>query len=404
MVCTGNELLDGSVLDTNTQRCANALKAFGLRIAKTTHVPDERAAIALAVTQAVAKSDLVIVSGGLGPTTDDITLEVSAHALGKKLIVSSAAKENVVNRFKKLRRKVLNRSQAKQFLIPEGARVLKNEEGTAPGIQMSVGYCTVFFLPGVPREFDHLLRVSVLLFLKEYRSPLGEHLFVGKVFGKRESELSELMESLKLPDEIEVGFRTFLPENHIKLLIAEKSFAAAEKKAKKIFSRLEQRLEKSAVFWVETSFEEFIFQELLGRKQKVAIAESCTGGLVNSMLTRVAGSSRVLDRGFVTYSNESKIELLGVRTESLRDSGAVSKEVSAEMALGALKKSRADRAVAVTGIAGPSGGSRQKPVGTVWISAASRKRVQSKVLHLPFDRELNQKFSAYEALRMLLEV
>ncbi|MDB5037923.1 MAG: CinA-like protein [Bacteriovoracaceae bacterium] len=404
MVSTGNELLDGTISDTNTQTLALALKPLGLKISRTSVVPDERSSIAQAVVEAAARSDLVFISGGLGPTTDDMTLEVAAHALGKKMIFSSEAKRNVVVRLKRFKRRMMNPSQLKQFYIPEGAEVLENIEGTAPGIKMKVGRTTLYFLPGVPREFRHILDKEILPEIKELSAPLGEYLFVVKIFGRPESELNELMQKISIPSQVTIGYRTHLPENHIKIQVSAKSFSAASLIAKKIIQQIELKLASNGFLWQDSSFEEVILASLLKMKARVAIAESCTGGLVCSMLTKISGSSQAIDRGFVTYSNQAKMDLLGVKSETLEKHGAVSKEVAIEMVKGALSRSLATRAISVTGIAGPTGGTPQKPVGTIWIAAATGKKIKTRCLHLGLNRELNQKYSAYEALRMLTEI
>lgn len=403
IVCTGNELLDGSVVDTNTQRLALHLKPLGHRIDRVTVVPDQRLDISEAIVHASHRSQVIIVSGGLGPTSDDVTLETASHALGRDLVFSREAKENVVRRLKKLGRRFTNKSQEKQFYIPLGAQVLRNEKGTAPGIQLNLPQATIFFLPGVPSEFDHLLETALLPWFRARRGERGEYLFELKTFGWAESELNELMKAQRLPMGVSLGFRTRSPENHLKFQVLARNRMQAERQVKPYLKRLTDRLERDGMAWSGGSFEEECLRRLLQQKVRVAIAESCTGGLIASMLTRVSGSSRVVDRGFVTYSNESKTDLLGVKPETLAKYGAVSEETAREMAEGALCRSQAERAVAVTGVAGPTGGTKMKPVGTVWIAVAEKTKVKTQKLSLSFDRRLNQAMSAYEALWSLVK-
>lgn len=400
-VSTGNELLDGSIVDTNTQGLSLALRPLGLDLQRSTIVPDFPAFISHAVVEAVQRAHVVIISGGLGPTSDDLTLETVANAFGKELIHSKKAEKNVLNRLKKFKRTRVTEGHRKQMKVPEGATVLENQEGSAPGIRLTCGQTSLFFLPGIPREYNYILDRHVLPYLRRLTDGQGEYLFVLKVFGWAESALNDLVHSFNIPEGIEIGFRTTLPENHLKFRVRARSRVEAEKKFRPLKRSIVQKLGTDLFSDDGASFEESIFNGLMKKKAIVAIAESCTGGLVSSMITKVSGSSQILDRGFVTYSNQSKNDLLGVDLKTLEKYGAVSEEVAREMATGALKNSKANRALAITGIAGPSGGSRYKPVGTIWIAVASARRLKSMKLELHFDRELNQKYSAYAALSML---
>ncbi len=404
VLCTGHELLDGSIADTNTQRLAVKLRSLGLRIQRTTIVPDETSQIAEAATQAASRSQYVIVSGGLGPTSDDITLEAIAHAFGREMVFHKEAKANVLARLRFLKRKIMNKSQQKQFYAPAHALILRNDFGTAPGVQVEFGKTIFFFLPGVPREFNHLLEKYLIPFFETKKDREFEYLFQLKVLGWPESLLNELMKKMKVPKGVEIGYRTSLPENHIKFHIRSASKKAAEKKLSPLIRKLENRISESGMCWREHTFEEEVLIQLLKQKSVVSTAESCTGGQISSMMTSVSGASKVFDRGFITYSNEAKIDLLGVKEKTLIKYGAVSEETAIEMAKGALKNSKATKSVAVTGIAGPAGGTKQKPVGTVWIAAATATKVRTKLLKLNFSRELNQRYSAFEALRLLIEI
>ncbi len=404
VISTGNELLDGTISDTNTQRLALALKPLGLKVRRSNVIGDDPATIQAQLVQSAVRSDILFISGGLGPTSDDLTLEVAAKTFGRKLIYSKEAWANVVERLRRFHREP-NDSQRKQAMIPEGAKVLKNDEGTAPGIEMEVGDCRLYFLPGVPREYDFLLQKFILPQLRLEAPREKEFLFIFKTFGWPESHLNELMKKLKVPAKVVVGYRTHLPENHLKLQVT----APSESDAKKIVRSLAKnlRLAFGAALFSEdsTTFEESILRRLLKSKVKVALAESCTGGLATSMLTKVSGSSKVVDRSFVTYSNEAKVEQLGVSPKTLDAFGAVSEQTVTEMARGALQHSNASRAVAISGIAGPTGGTKEKPVGLIWFAVASKrsKKVLTRKLQLGFDRELNQRYAAYQALQLLAD-
>lgn len=403
VIATGNELLDGTISDTNTQRLALRLRPLGLKIRRSSVVSDDPAEISRALAMAVSRSDIVVVSGGLGPTVDDLTLEIAAKTFGTKMVVSAAARRNVFRRIQRLKRK-FNAGHEKQSLIPEGSEVLANEEGTAPAIEWKLGDRRIYFLPGVPREFDHVMNRHLLPAFALFKKPTAEFLFVLKIFGVPESELNEWARRQKLPASVTLGFRTRLPENHLKLQVVARSETEARRKILPIAKKVQRQFGSLFFSMGEESFEEVMLSKLLKQKKQVAIAESCTGGLVSSMLTSVSGASAVLNRSFVVYSNRSKVELLGVKEETLKKYGAVSEQVAREMALGALKRSGVDKAVSITGIAGPLGGTKQKPVGTVWIAVASGKSVRTQLLQLGFgSRDVIQKFSAYQALRLLAE-
>jgi len=409
VVATGNELLDGGVVDTNTNRLALAMQPLGFRILRTTVVPDSKEEIHRAVTDAVIRSDLVFISGGLGPTTDDITLEVVAKAFGSKLIEDAHAKMNVLRRLKAWGRKRPNRGHRKQFFIPDGATVLRNSQGTAPGIHWQLGDRDVFFLPGVPNEFELIVRTEILPILKKKFASAGsnskEFLYLFKVFWKPESELNELMRKLKIASpKTKVGFRTKLPENHIKLLISANNERAAEKVVAPIRKMLKKKLGSALFSEGSMSFEEGVLDYLRKKKWTLALAESCTGGLTASMITKVSGSSAFFERGYITYSNLAKEQLLGVRAETLKSFGAVSQQTAIEMAEGARHRAQVDVAVAITGIAGPTGGTKAKPVGTIWIAASTKNATRTRLLQLPFSREMNQRFSAYAALQMIKDL
>ncbi len=270
---------------------------------------------------------------------------------------------------------------------------------------------TFIFLPGVPREFNHLLEDEVApLLTRRYRKILrktvGVHTLYLNVLGWPESVLNEFTKTLKIPKEIRLGFRTQFPINQIKLIVRARSLSEARKKASPLLRILRKKCGSSVFSQTQDpAFERSIFESLLKQKTTVSVAESCTGGMLASALTQTSGASKVFERGFVTYSNQSKIDLLGVSKKTLFDHGAVSEQTATEMATGALLRTRAKKTVAITGIAGPSGGSAKKPVGLIYIALAKRSagRVKSHCveLRLGFDRFHNQKFAVTHALELL---
>ncbi len=399
VIATGNELLDGTIADTNTQRLALKLKPLGLRIDRSSVIADDPQTISRALVEAASRSQIIIVSGGLGPTTDDLTLDVAAQTFGVPLIQSQVALQNVLRRLKKFGRKA-NAGNLKQSYVPEGSRVLQNDEGTAPGIEWKIGDRVFYFLPGVPREMTHLVDRHVLPSLQKRRSVAGKFLFTVKIYGMPESELSAWVQKLKRPRGVEVGFRTHLPENHIKFDVTAPSEKAALKIVQPLLKKCRQKFGSKFFGLDQVSFAQALVEEFKKAKKTLVLAESCTGGLTSSMVTSVAGSSAVFLQGYITYSYEAKTQLLEVSKESLTKFGAVSEAVAREMALGARRQSGADVAVSITGIAGPGGGTPQKPVGTVWLAVSTARSTKTKLLRLSYNRELNQRASAYAALQL----
>lgn len=407
VIATGNEILDASILDRHTHSIGAALRERGWRLQRAQTLPDSFQVLSQALLEAALRSEVVFVTGGLGPTSDDLSLEVAAKTFDRPMIETPAAKKNVLDRMKVLGRKELNAGHKKQMLAPKGAVVLKNLEGSAPGIELSVGACCFYFLPGVPKEFRYVFENQVLPRIdKKFKAQTTSKNFILKVFGWPESELNQLISKLKFPAFAEFAYRTHFPENHIKIKVPSRLSSLDRNQFDSKFKRLVKHLEKDIFSrsW-EESFEESCVQKFLKKKMILSVAESCTGGLVSSMITKVSGSSKVLDRAFVTYSNEAKMDLLGVKAASLKKFGAVSPQVVREMAEGALKNSRAARSVSISGIAGPTGGTKQKPVGTVCFGLADR-RFKTKVYRASFfglSREEVQKKSAYVALSWLLD-
>lgn len=402
-IATGNELLDGSICDRHSQGLAQVLNEFGLRLQQSQQIPDDHAVISAALIEASQRSDWVVVTGGLGPTTDDMTLEVAAEAFGVKMQKGSVAEQNVTNALGRSKGR-MNPGNEKQMRIPKGAKAHLNPYGTAPFVEWKVGRCRFLFLPGVPREFESGLQTLVKdELLAKFKSP-SAHLFIAKIFGWRESELNEKVKALKIPEGVELGFRTHLPENHIKLRVLGKTRDEARQSIQGVLSELHSSLGSALFTFENEEFAEVFLKEFQATQKKIVCAESCTGGMLSSMITQISGSSSVLERSFVTYSNEAKQDLLGVSEETLRQHGAVSEQVAVQMAEGALKNSRADFSVGITGIAGPTGGSTEKPVGLIWLAAKSSEKSTTKKLQLPFDRLGNQRMSAYWAIQMLREL
>jgi nicotinamide-nucleotide amidase len=346
-------------------------------------VGDDEQAIVEALRTAEVRSQAVIVSGGLGPTPDDLTALVSSKFFGVPLELSNEVLEMIEQRFKEQGRKLLEINR-KQAYIPQGSQILKNYWGTAPGFQYEKQGVVFFFLPGVPKEFKAMIEEYVIpeldrrtLDRKKYHSRIV------RTFGLKESEVAERLKGIETED-IKIGYRPSFPEIHIRV----SGFGDTKEKAEKVVSGIVEEITSRLneyVFSTEDERLEEVLGKLLSQKNiTLAIAESCTGGLVAHRITNISGSSNFFERGIVSYSNKSKVELLGVPSELIESFGAVSKEVVEAMAQGVRKLTNADIGVSISGIAGPTGGTPTKPVGTVFIAIfhekkeASSKRFQFK--------------------------
>lgn len=368
VINTGTELLLGNTLNTHGAWFGRELFQMGLRISRQTTVPDGDA-IRESLQEAIGRADAVIVTGGLGPTSDDITREITAEVLGLELITDEAALRSLEGFFSSRGKEMVD-ANLKQALCPVGADILPNANGTAPGIYAPPrlngrSNCAVFLLPGPPRELYPMFHAEVAPRLRALAGveTIYEALVL-KFTGIGESDFHQGVDAeLAAVPGLEYGYCAHIGEVDLRLIGDAESLATGR----------EITLGRFGSYLISedgTSMEQTVVNLLKQRGMTLATAESCTGGLISSRLTDVAGSSEVFTHGFVTYANEAKISMLGVPVQAIRDHGAVSEIVAREMADGALKMSGASVAVAVTGIAGPSGGTEEKPAGTAWIGVA----------------------------------
>lgn len=381
MINTGTELLLGNTLNTHGAWFGRELFKLGLRITRQTTVPDGDA-IREALEEAVSRADAVIVTGGLGPTSDDLTREITASVLGLELITDEAALRSLYAFFTSRGRNMVD-ANLKQALSPVGADILPNANGTAPGIYIPPrlngrANCAVFLLPGPPRELYPIYQEEVA---PRFRALAGvesiPEALVLKFTGIGESDFHHgVDQSLSLVPNLEFGYCAHMGEVDLRLIGDATAVAAGRSLAVEAFA-------KYLVSEDESSLEATIVRLLAERGLKIATAESCTGGQISHRLTNVPGSSEVFTHGFVTYANEAKVQMLGVPAEDIATHGAVSEVVAIAMAAGALRASGADIAVSITGIAGPGGGSEEKPVGTAWIGLAVKGEAPfaSKTFH-----------------------
>jgi len=367
---TGTELLLGTTLNTHGAWIGQALFPLGLRLQRQTTVPDGEE-IRDAISEAISRSDALIVTGGLGPTSDDITRELTAEILNLELMEDEHAIRTMEAFFKE-RGKEMVSDNRKQALIPVGADVLPNPNGTAPGVYIPPRLskdtaCAVFLLPGPPRELRPMFHAEVVSRLRalgdvdESRKNI-ELKFTGIGESDFHNGVDRELASIK---GLEYGYCARPSELDLRLIGRDEIIQKARDLVVTPF-------EKHLISEDGSTLPEVLVRGLTEKGLKLAVAESCTGGLIASRITDIPGASLVLTHGFITYANDAKIQMLGVKEESLAKYGAVSEEVAREMAEGTLRASGADVAVAVTGIAGPTGGTDEKPVGTVFLSLASK--------------------------------
>lgn len=399
LITIGNELTSGEVVDTNAAFMAAALSEVGLEVAFITTTGDSPLSIQDALRKAQERAEVIVVSGGLGPTQDDITASSAARALGLPLVLRKEILEDLKKRFAE-RGMEMPASNEKQAFFPQQAEIIPNPLGTACAFLVRRPGKIFVFLPGVPRELNFLIKENVIpLLQKERKEEFRVRSRTLKVFGFTESAIADLLKEVS-PQvfSASLAYLPRFPENHVKITLRGNSIEEVEGNLEKLEKIIRDRLQGRVIAADEDTLESMVGRLLREHQATLAVAESCTGGLVAHRLTQVPGSSDYFDRSIVVYSNEAKIQMLGVPESLISSLGAVSAEVAERMAEGVRQVSGTTLGVAITGIAGPKGGSAEKPVGTVFIALASPKGIISKRYRLPGDRSQIQTLSAYLAI------
>lgn len=399
----GTELLLGHCIDTNSAYIGEQLAEAGIDVCWKTTVGDNEGRIGEALRLALARSEIVVATGGLGPTEDDLTCRAIAAVLARPLILDQTVLESIRRRFAE-RGLVMSRNNERQALIPDGAIVLPNPRGTAPGLFIRLGDGRVVVaMPGVPSEMRPMLREQVIGRLREgldVRARIRSRIL--KTYGITESKLDEaigdLARSSRNPT---IALLAHAGEIHIRLTVKSESEAEGERLLDDLEARLRERLGELLFGRDEERLEEVVGRLLLEARQTIAVAESCTGGLVCHRLTNLPGSSAYFVRGDVVYSNEAKESLVGVPHELIVRHGAVSKPVALAMASGMQAAAGTDLALGITGIAGPGGGTAEKPVGLTYIAMASKEGVKCRKFRFLADRETNKLLASQAALDMV---
>ena len=384
LLLTGNELMSGDTVDSNSSRVALALGAHKIGVGKKITVGDDPALLSESLIDLCASSEVVIINGGLGPTEDDLTAELVAEVAGQALVNHPRAIEHL-EEWCERRGLELNASNLKQALLPEGADLVANPIGSAVGFALEVDAALVITTPGVPVELTAMLPEICDRIASRVG---GGTAFIRRLqtFGIGESTIQELVNARTddWPDGVTLGFRSGLPQLELKLQVDDASLLDNRDEAENLLHEL---IGDHIIGYDDEQLAMSLQRALLNRKMSVTAAESCTGGLIASLITREAGSSKVFGSGSITYSNTAKHSVLGVPEASLAQYGAVSEPVVLAMLAGALEKSGADIGIAVSGIAGPGGGSDDKPVGTVWVAWGTKAHHRAIRLQVPGSRE-----------------
>lgn len=407
IITIGDELLYGQIEDSNSTLMSEKLSDSGIEVVFKTSVGDDINRIAEAFDVARSRADVIVASGGLGPTSDDLTKKAIVKAFKRNLVFHQEILKQIEESFQKrgISMPKVNQNQA---LIPQGAKALSNLWGVAPGIFIEDEKILFFALPGVPVELKWMLENEVFPILKSKMSTGsgGQEYFILhkklRTTGIPESALFEKVEKLIDPkEEIKIAFLPSYLGVDVRLTMESGDKDLAQPKIDEYETKLRELLDTYIYGEEDQTLEEEVGKLLLEKKKTIAVAESCTGGLIGARFTNVSGSSRYFERGVVTYSNEAKVDLLHVPKELIEKYGAVSEEVAILMAEGVRKLANTDYGLSVTGIAGPSGGTAEKPVGLVYIGFAHENDSFAQKFIFGQDRNSNRERTAQSALNMV---
>ena len=403
LLLTGNELMTGDIIDSNSVMIAQDIKELGIEIKKKVTIADHLSDLVAEILHLSSTADILIINGGLGPTTDDLTSQALSIATKRPLVEHPKALSHL-KKWCSLRKVSLNKPNLKQAILPERSEIISNSIGSAVGIKLTLNNCMIYCTPGVPSELKVMLNDEIMPDItNHFVTKIHTDITRLQIFGIGESKL-QLMISENFPDwpaEIEIGYRADTPSVELKLI----THSAATLQLKKqwrakvdalLGDHIIEEITKKPV-----NLAEHVLTLLNKNKLKITTAESCTGGLIASLLTEISGSSSVFEAGFVTYSNEIKNRILSVPTQTIETYGAVSQETVIAMAEGALLKASADLVIAVSGIAGPDGGSPEKPVGTVWIAWGDKDSLDSQTFNISGTRKYFQKMVAARGLDLI---
>ena len=403
IITIGDELLIGQVIDTNSAWMAQQLNKAGIKVTRRVAVGDVADEITNALDEEKKHADIILITGGLGPTADDITKPLLCKYFGGKMIVDEAALQNVKYLFEKVFKRDITERNLKQAEVPDVCTVIQNKRGSAPGMWFEKDGKIFVSMPGVPHEMKGMMEDYVIAELKKrFDIPFIEHRTL-MTFGIGESMIADMILNFEesLPGNIKLAYLPNYGMVRLRLTANGTNQPDLEKILDEKFSTLQKLVSAYMVTNEDEKMEDVVGKLLKQENKTMCTAESCTGGYIAHLITSIAGSSAFYDGSMVTYSYKAKEDLLQVQQKMLLDKGAVSEEVVQEMAKGALKNIGSDYTIAVSGIMGPGGGMPDKPVGTVWIAVGNNEKIVAQKLHFRFERQLNIQLTAVNALNML---
>ncbi|HHV38584.1 MAG TPA: competence/damage-inducible protein A [Tepidimicrobium sp.] len=406
IVSVGTEIIMGSTLNTNVQYITQRLSEFGIDVLFHTSVTDDPELLREVTNIALERVDLIIFTGGLGPTQDDMTKEVVSDTLGLKLVLNPFIQNNIKEYFNRTNRPMPS-NNIKQAYLPEDSKFLMNRVGTAPGIYIEKDNKIIILLPGPPREMKTMFDEQVVPLIKRDPTIMTKTIRTRTIntIGIGESALE-----MKLKDIIDkkedIIIATYAQEGKVdvKIIVKENNIESADNKLDRIVASIDRRISKYIYSYDNESIEEVVYRKLLEQNKRIAFCESCTGGLITSMFTRIPGASKVFDRGIISYSNTSKMEELNIEEDILLKHGAVSETVALHMAKNLLDITGVDIALSTTGIAGPSGGTQGKPIGLVYIGIATKDNAYAVKVMLNGARHSIQNRAALRAFNELRKI
>lgn len=399
----GNEIINGVITDTNRETISRELRSVGISIRGMSSVGDDIPAMINEIDRAMRLSSVVIVSGGLGPTEDDKTSEAVAKMLNVELTFDAEQFERIKDRFQKWGRPMAD-SNRKQAFFPKGAEPLLNDYGTAPGFMIERNGSMAMFFPGVPRELTKMLKEQgIPRIFSKFAYP--QSIFRSQtvmVYGLSESRLGEILHDVAIDEPgFHLAFLPRFPVIRLRLDVSGEEVDHVEDKMKTKLNAILDRIGENVISAEGKSIEQVTLESLKNRKLSLALAESITGGMIGELITRVPGSSECFMGSIVSYSNEMKTGILKVSPKTLQQYGAVSHQCARQMAIGARSVGCSDIGLSVTGIAGPDGGTKQKPVGTFFVGMSTNDGVLSKGFFLPGPRDWVKTLAATQALDLL---
>ncbi|HVB03739.1 MAG TPA: CinA family nicotinamide mononucleotide deamidase-related protein [Chitinophagaceae bacterium] len=405
IITIGDELLFGLTTDTNSSWMASELNQAGFRVIRRIAVGDDPDAIIMALKDESLRSEIILVTGGLGPTSDDITREVLCVFFGDSLVMNEPLKKRIEMHFESLGLPILE-SNLRQAMVPKTCNMIPNEQGTAPGIWFDRDGRVYVAMPGVPHEMEEMMIREVIPRLRKRFIPSEIIHRTLITTGQGESFVAERLKGFEkqLPEEIKLAYLPSYGFLKLRLTGLGSKKSSLQIRMEEHFARLIGILNDIILAQEDISIGEIAGRMLKQQAATVGTAESCTGGYIAHLLTQIPGSSAYFRGGVISYADELKTDLLGVDNRIIRNQGAVSEDTVKAMAKGALIKLKTDYILAVTGIMGPGGGTLEKPVGTLWIAAANREKVLTRCYQLKYDRKNNIRIASFHALKQLISL